>query len=466
MPQMQALRGVDTTATSTVALDLYEKALVQLQSYKGDPVETIDEAIAEDPGFVMAHCLRVHCGCAMADGIFSGHVEESLEGARLAAKNANHREKLHLNAIEAWHAGEFRKYVDLLESVLIEYPREILALQVAHLGDFFLGDSQNLRDRIARVVTQYDEDTPGFGYVLGMYSFGLEECNEYARAEEVGRRAVEMSPGDMWAIHAVAHVLEMQGRQREGVDWHESQLQDWAPDNEFATHNWWHLALYNLDFQKVDRVLAIYDASITGGSVALELLDASALLWRLHLMQIDVGDRWNALADKWTALVEHSGYYCFNDFHALMAFVVAGRVAEKKKVMRLLEQTAEGGNYSALMAREVGLPVAKALLAFNAEKYAESTEFLSSVRFTANRFGGSHAQRDLISQTLIESAIRAGQFQYARALLSERAERKDSAPLTWQNTARVLDELKLRDQAEAARERANAVALGGSHTRH
>ena len=457
MPQMQDLRGVDTTASSAAALDLYETALSQLQSYKGDPVDTIDKAIAEDPGFVMAHCLRAHCGCAMADGRFSGHVEESLEGARSAAKNANDREKLHLSAIEAWHAGEFKKYVNLLESVLIQWPRDVLALQVAHLGDFYLGDSQNLRDRVARAISQYDEDTPGYGYVLGMYSFGLEECNEYSRAEEVGRRAVELNPADVWAIHAVAHVLEMQGRQNEGIDWYESRLEDWAPDNEFATHNWWHLALYNLDLQKIDRVLEIYDASIADGSVALELLDASALLWRLHLMKIDVGNRWDALANKWAKSVSDGGYYCFNDFHALMAFIAAGRNAETKEVIQLLEKSAQGENYSALMARAVGLPLARALVAFNAENYAESTELLSSVRFTANRFGGSHAQRDLISQTLIESAIRAGQFPYARALLSERAERKDTAPLTWQNSARVLDELNLHDQAEAARERVRVL---------
>ena len=457
MAQLQDYRGELTTVASQHALDLYEKALVQLQSYKGDPVETIDAAIEEDPGFVMAHCLRAHCGSAMADGEFTDHLRESLEGAQAAVKNGNDREKGHVAAIQAWLDGNFKHSVDVLESVLIKHPKDILALQIAHLSDFYLGDSHNLRDRVARVLSQYDEDTPGYGYALGMYAFGLEECNEYGKAEEIGRKAVECSAGDVWAIHAVAHVLEMQGRQEEGIDWYVTREQDWAPDNEFATHNWWHLTLYYLDLQNVGRVLEIYDASIANGSVALELLDASALLWRLHLMNIDVGDRWQSLANKWEKTLPNGGFYCFNDCHALMAFVADGRDAEAKEMMNMLQKSAEGENYSAWMIQQVGLPVAKALTAFGAGRYSESVEHLWNVRYTANRFGGSHAQRDLISQTLIESTIRAEQYDRARALLSERAARKPTTPLTWQNTARVMSALQRHDEAESASRRAHEL---------
>ena len=457
MSQIQDYRGVFTTAANNAALDLYEKALGQLQTYKGDPVETADAAIAEDPDLVMAHCLKAHCGCVMADGQFSEHIEESLEDGRSAAQKGNEREKAHFSAIEAWHNGQYQRYTEILESILVDHPRDILALQTAHLGDFYLGDAHNLRDRVARVISQYDENMPGYGYALGMYAFGLEECNEYARAEEVGRKAVEMNPGDVWGIHAVAHVLEMQGRQHEGIDWYESRLDDWAPDNEFATHNWWHLALYNLDLQKIDRVLEIYDASISDGTVALEMLDASALLWRLHLTGLDVTERWNALADKWESTIAYGGYYCFNDCHAVMAFVGAGRDSQAREMLKMLEKSAQGDTYSAFMTRKVGLPVANALVAFGAERYADATDLLSGIRYSANLFGGSHAQRDLISQTLIESAIRAGQSQIGRALLSERVARKDTAPLNWQNTARVLEQLGLHDEAGAANERAKSL---------
>ncbi len=459
MTEMKDYRGVNTTVSSREAMDKFEQALKQLQAYHGDPVETVDEAIELDPNFVMAHCLRAHCGSAMADGEFSEHLQESLESAEKLTKFANDRERKHMAALKAWLDGEFKQSVDILESILIDYPRDVLALQIAHLSDFYLGDSHNLRDRVARVLPQYDKDTPGYGYALGMYAFGLEECNEYARAEQFGKQALEISAGDVWALHAVAHVLEMQGRQAEGIDWYESRIDDWVPDNGFAVHNWWHLALYYMDIQKYDKVFQIYDDSIAGGTVALENLDASALLWRLYLLDIDVGDRWRTLADKWASNIEHGGYYCFNDCHAIMAFVADARFKLAEEMMRKLEASTQGDNYSSWMTRTVGLPVAQAIIAYSQERYAEAAKKLASVRYTANRFGGSHAQRDLISQTLIESAIRSGQLNYARALLAERVGNKGTSPRTWQNTARVLDALQCHEESENASKRA-AELLG------
>ena len=465
MAEMNDYRGVLTTVSDRDALDKFEQALAQLQSYHGDPVETVDEAIEQDPNFVMAHCLRAHCGSAMADGEFSEHLRESLAAAEKLSGIANERELKHIAALQSWLAGEFKKSVDVLESILIDHPRDVLALQIAHLSDFYLGDAHNLRDRVARVLPRYDEDTPGYGYALGMYAFGLEECNEYSRAEQVGHQALEINRKDVWALHAVAHVLEMQGRQLEGIELYESRTDDWVPDNGFAVHNWWHLALYYLDLQDYDKVFQIYDDMISGGSVALENLDASALLWRLYLLGVDVGDRWSALADKWSESIPHAGYYCFNDCHAMMAFVADGRNQQAETMLGKLEASAHGDNYSAWMTRSVGLPVARAVNAFAQERYAEAAESLASVRYTANLFGGSHAQRDLISQTLIESAIRSGQHKFARALLAERTAKKDTSPQTWLNTARVLDALQCREESERASSRAEDL-LNRAPTSH
>ena len=465
MAEMNDYRGVATTVSNADALDKFEQALAQLQSYHGDPVETVDEAIELDQNFVMAQCLRAHCGSAMADGEFSEHLRESLAAAEKLSDIANERELKHIAALRSWLAGEFKESVDMLESILIDHPRDVLALQIAHLSDFYLGDANNLRDRVARVLPQYDEDTPGYGYALGMYAFGLEECNEYARAEQVGHQALEINRKDVWALHAVAHVLEMQGRQLEGINLYESRIDDWVPDNGFAVHNWWHLALYYLDLQDYDKVLQIYDDMISGGTVALEILDASALLWRLHLLGLDVGDRWGTLADKWEEAIQHTGYYCFNDCHAMMAFVADGRNRQAETMLAKLKASANGDNYSAWMARNVGLPVAQAINAYAQERYADAAEGLASVRYTANQFGGSHAQRDLISQTLIESAIRSGQHSFARALLAERAAKKGTSPRTWLNTARVLDALQCYDEAERANTRAEEL-LNEARTLH
>jgi hypothetical protein len=257
-----------------------------------------------------------------------------------------------------------RRYGDLL----VDYPRDSLALQLARLGDFCLGQSTLLRDRVAQALPHWDEHTPGYGYVLGMHAFGLEETARYARAEQTGRRALELNRRDPWAIHAVAHVMEVQGRVDDGIAWLAAREADWAPDNGFAFHNGWHLALYHLDRGDVARVLERYDARIRPrrSDVVLERIDASAMLWRLHLRGIDVGGRWRELAASWEPLAADA-HYAFNDVHAMMAFVGAGHEHAAPRTLAALARCTAGDGVQAAMAREAGLPLARALAAERAD---------------------------------------------------------------------------------------------------
>src|SRR5262245_31118174 len=209
----------------------------------------------------------------------------------------------------------------VLEDLAIDHPRDLLALQAGHQLDFFRGDARMLRDRIARALPAWSQQVPGYHAVLGMHAFGLEEMGHYREAEQAGRTAVALETRDGWAQHAVAHVMEMQGRHQDGIAWMQANPDGWSRESFFAIHNWWHLALYHLDIGDLDAVLALFDGPIYGNlsSVVLDMIDASALLWRLQLRGVDVGERWQALADAW-APVAGAGNYAFNDVHAMMAF--------------------------------------------------------------------------------------------------------------------------------------------------
>jgi hypothetical protein len=61
--------------------------------------------------------------------------------------------------------------------------------------------------------------------------------------------------------------------------------------------------------------------------------------------------------------------------------------------------------------------------AFVQGRYGECVALLRPLRRHAHRFGGSHAQHDLIELTLIEAAARDGQLLLAEALRHERAAR-------------------------------------------
>lgn len=292
-----------------------------------------------------------------------------------------------------------------------------------------------------------------------MYAFGLEETGLYGQSEAIGRRALDLNARDPWAIHAVAHVMEMQGRIAEGIEWLNSRAPDWAPDNGFAFHNWWHLALYHLDRGETGRVLELYDSAIRrpDSEVVLELIDASALLWRLHLRGLNAGERWEKLADLW----EHrmgDAYYAFNDAHAMLAFVATGRIRSIQTLLQVMESRVAAGGTNGRMTWEVGLPLCRALEAFGEGDYSKTVDILQPLRLIAHRFGGSHAQRDLLHLTLIEAALRGRRLTLARALLAERTALKPGSAANWQLTTRALRLLGEEEAAQAASRRGEQAA--------
>jgi tetratricopeptide (TPR) repeat protein len=427
--------------------------------YYGDPLGAVDRALRDDPHFAMGHCLRAALLLTSSDKAAEAELKASVEAGEKLADRANERERMHLAAAREWLEGRFERAVQRYGEVLLEYPRDTLALQAAHLGDFFLGQSSMLRDRVAQVLPHWSEQVPGYGFVLGMHAFGLEETALYSQAEQVGRRALDLNPRDPWAVHAVAHVMEMQGRVDEGIAWLNSRAHDWAPDNGFAFHNWWHLALFHLDREETARVLELYDSAVRrpDSNVVLELIDASALLWRLHLRGVDLGERWQKLADIWETRIGEA-YYAFNDAHAMMSFIATGRTRSAQALLRTLENRVAGGGTNGRMTLEVGLPLCHALEAFGNADYAKAVDILQPLRLIAHRFGGSHAQRDLLHLTLTEAALRAGRLTLARALLAERTSLKPMSIANWQWTTRALKVLGDNEGVERAARRSEQLA--------
>jgi tetratricopeptide (TPR) repeat protein len=417
------------TGATGEARDHYQRALDLQRCYIGDPMRATEAAIAAAPGFAMAHILR---GWMYLIGTEpAGFVAARESHARAEPLVKTPRERGHLAALGLLANGRFHAAAQALQRVSIDHPRDLMALQMGHHIDFFVGDCRLMRDRIARAMPEWREDEVGYHLLLAMHAFGLEECGDYERAERDGRRAVELEPRDSWAQHAVAHVLEMQGRHRDGIAWMRDDPDRWSRDSLLAIHNWWHASLYYLDLGEIDEVLALYDGPIFGPKpgIALELNDASALLWRLGLRDIDVGQRWAEVADKWAAVGE-AGTYAFNDVHAVLAYIGAGQHNRLNATFVQMEHAMENDDDNAVFTREVGLPVARALKAFGDGDYARTAELLRAVIPIAHRFGGSHAQRDLLDLTMIEAAFRAGDAPLARALTAERRATKPTSPFT------------------------------------
>ena len=436
-------RGEPVSGASAAALTLYEAALAELQCYRGDPLATLDRALADSPEFVMAHCFRAYIHALSTEAQAVPQLRAGVEAA--ARCEANARERRHLAALRQFLDGSWEGAIAALEDLITDHPRDALAVQALHLADFYVGDARNLRDHVARALPEWSAEDPGYHALLAMHAFGLEECGDYGRAEETGRRAIELEPRDAWAQHAVAHVMEMQGRPLDGIEWMTGRERFWAEDNFFAVHNWWHLALFHLDLDQTGAVLALYDGALRAGRsrILLDMVDASALLWRLHLRGVEVGPRWRELADCWEPLAA-DGFYAFNDAHAMMAFVAEGRDKAADALLAAQQHAMSGSTGNARMTWEVGYPLCAALRAFGRGDYTTCIALLRPLRSRVSRFGGSHAQRDVFELTLIEAARRSGNMPLLRALANERLAVKPDSPLN-----RRYRETAARSQAEA-----------------
>ena len=429
-------RGLPSGTASALAREHHERALWHLVSFYGDPMAAFDATIAADPGWGLARVVKAVFILTLTEPQLLPQARALLAESGPLMAGAPAHEQAQLAAAQAALAGRWREACARWDALLLEQPRDLLALSAAHLFDFYRGDARNLRARVARVLPAWPVDDPLQPFVQGMHAFGLEECNLYPQAEAAGREALARDPRGPWAIHAVAHVMEMQGRHDEGVRWLEDGSAGWA-DNGLAVHLWWHLALFRLEALDSAAALALFDARIAGNAsvVNLQWLDGAALLWRLHLLGVDVGTRWQALAADWVDPVAYAGHYAFNDVHALLPLLGSGDLARAQALLAASRDRANADN--AAMAREVGVPLMQGLIAYANGDADEACRTLYPLRGVAHHFGGSHAQRDLIDQTLLAAAVRAGNASLARALLNERCLAKPLTPLTAHWLSRV-----------------------------
>lgn len=421
-------RGLALSTDSAEAAAALDAVVDGYLSYRTDAMRHVERMLAADPEFALGHVVKGYLLLLLSNQAYLPAATEALRGAQAGAARASQRERLHVEALSCWLSGKLDGALACWEATLALAPTDILTIRLAHFLYFWLGEARRMRDSVARTRAGWSESLPGYGLVLGMHSFGLEESGEYAEAERLGRRAVELNPGDLWATHSVAHVFEMQGRAAEGVSWLEGLAPNWVQVNNFAHHLWWHLALYRIEQGQLEDALRLYDRDIRNLSspllasqadLYLDMQNAAALLWRLELMGLEVGDRWRELADKSEARIGDLALL-FTAPHFMMALAATGRWdAAERMLAEMRRFAAEDEGALAPIVAAVCLPVCEGVLAHRRGEFARAADLLGPVRKQLWRIGGSHAQRDVFWQTLVDASLRAGRAAEARRHLDE-----------------------------------------------
>jgi tetratricopeptide (TPR) repeat protein len=324
-------------------------------------------------------------------------------------------------AARAWLNSDPALAVTLYDDILIDWPRDVLALAVAHALDFHLGHRRMMRDRIAKVLPNWTADMPGYASVLAMYAFALEENRQYRLAERIAKQALTLDPGHPGAIHVVAHVMEMQGRGVDGLAFLAALESAWGEGTGLSVHLAWHRALFHLDANDPEGALAIYDAQIaTAGSADMSALaDGSALLWRLQLQDIDVGERWRLLADRWAThnLADARPFYVV---HATIAFIAAGRPASAMRLTQALPST--HGNEGSSLSPEDALagPLCEPRAVRRDPPYVHRSRFTGAKSTPCPRVGGGAHRTETGEQTqsITTAASGAGRLSMASGTFS------------------------------------------------
>jgi tetratricopeptide (TPR) repeat protein len=419
--------GVPVLGTDGATVIVLDQAIEDLVALGGDPVGGAESAVIADSSLALARIYRAYLslyGTTAAGAAEASELIRPLE-ATTGLRPLPQRERHHLAAARAWADGDWQAATRNLERALVANPRDLLALKVAQDLYFFLGNRLELRDVAARVLPAWPQSDPGWGFVQGIHAFGLEENADYRGAESAARAALACNPKDVWGVHALAHVFEMEGSQEAGVAFLTSSSPDWET-SYFAVHNWWHLGLYLLELGRVNDALALYDQRIRAGHSTewLDIVDAAAMLWRLSLYGADVTIRAKALAADISGLVNEPAYI-FNDWHAIMTFGLADDHARTQAILDVnLDLTAPTNRRA---AERAGLRLLDAFRRYAEGEPAVTAELLIDIRPEAHAVGGSHAQRDVIDLTLIAAATRSGDVALTRALVTERVARKPLA---------------------------------------
>ncbi|MGD9799020.1 MAG: tetratricopeptide repeat protein [Parvularculaceae bacterium] len=359
---------------------------------------------SDDSALVNAHAAALHLAFEGAEGW--ENAKPYLARMRRAEATATDRERLFAAAVESWAARDYVRALAALEELTLRWPADLCAIKWGQYHAFNLGDQAAML-RFAERARIVFEDQP---YAHGMIAFALEQNHRLEEAEEEGIRATEIALDDAWAHHAVAHVMETQGRAKDGARWLDHCAHTWERKGVFIRdHNWWHAALFRLALGRYEDALAIYDERLWGAwpEFPQEQIGAVSMLWRLEMRGVDVGDRWTPVIDQ---VRRRAGEHIlpFHDLHYLYALARAGAPEEADAFFASLMRCAEDAvdPYKAFW-RETGAPAAQAVRAFAAKDYSTAAECFARALPHLERVGGSHAQRHLFVEAYERAAASA-----------------------------------------------------------
>ncbi|WP_426959573.1 tetratricopeptide repeat protein [Muricoccus radiodurans] len=432
----QDAQGHALTIAGGPAARAYGRTVEALLANRRDTPTLMEAALAADAEAPMVLSLRAALAMLATSGATIPTARAFAARAVEAATGATPREGLHAAAVAAWAEGEVEQALADWEAILASYPRDVVAMRLHHFAAFWQGRPGAMAAIADALRPHWTDNVPGYSNVLACRAFAYEETGRYVEAEEAGRAAIERDPCDLWAAHAVAHVLEMQGRRGEGIAWLDGLERNWGEGNNLRHHLLWHRALFHLERGEFDRVIALYDQGFRDLSSPLtqaapdlyiDMQNAISMLFRLERQGVNVGPRWAELADKAEARIGDT-LSAFTLPHWAMALGATGRHVAARRLLDAVARAAEGDTLQARTLRRAALPACHAVLLRARGAYVPAVECLRPALPHLPELGGSHAQQAVLEELFLDCALRANLPGDVRLILERAAGRHPVPP--------------------------------------
>ncbi len=421
-------RGHELTTESAEAAAAVDRGIHNFLHWKADILPNVKAALKADPNFGLAHAVNGLILHGARHIGFRPKIEASLAAAQTVAAGLTERERLYVRALDAAARGRIAESVTIYETILAHHPTDLFAQRLSQMELFWIGEMRWSAEISGRVTADWNSSVASYGIHLACRAFDLEETHHFEEAERLGREAVEIDPSDVWGAHAVAHVLIMQGRHDEGIAWLDGLKDHWADVNQIQLHLWWHRCLFHLERGELEAVLDIYDAWIRNRELPLlkampdlyiDMQNGASMLLRLELRGVDVGNRWEELAElTLKRLEDHTSPFTSAHFAAILA--ASGRFEEASLLLRSMREfaTQDRGTLGPRY-RVAVIPAAEAAIAHRKGEHQRVVDLLMPARQMLWQMGGSHAQRDLFFLLLADSTLKLGRHDLLGIILSD-----------------------------------------------
>ncbi len=410
-------RGHIISTDSNEAATALSAAIEAFAARQSIAASHMQKAIAADPECAFGQAMMGIMLLGARTTALREQAKQAMVAAEKHSQQVSTREKQYVKALQHTYAGQLEDAVRCYEAVLAEHPTDLLALVFLQSELFWLGDMVWTERVSAQVAPHWNADVPGYTAFLAIRAFDLEENNRFAEGEQVTQEALKLNPADVWGAHAFAHIMLMQNRIDEGIAWMDERQSLWDDANQMQYHLAWHHCLFLGERHQHEKMLAIYDERIRNRDHALcaampdlyiDLQNGSSLLWRLEQAGVDVGNRWQELADVCAPRVNDMSNP-FTSAHFALVLAANEQFDACDELIAAMESFANDTNHDlALRYRKAALPAAKAAIAHRKGDHHGVIQQLKPAQQDLWNMGGSHAQQDLYYQIWADSAAKQG----------------------------------------------------------